>query len=82
MYLEKVSQCDCMPDVQRFNEWIAYPKQSAPAGEREAFQRLLDDVRDVRNSDDVAFGWDEAVEYFGAELAVSMDDFAFLKTEK
>lgn len=36
MYLEKVSQCDCMPDVQQFNEWIAYPKQSAPAGEREA----------------------------------------------
>ena len=32
MYLAKVSQCDCMPDVQQFNEWIAYPKQaSAPA---------------------------------------------------
>lgn len=30
-----------------------------------ALQRLLDDVRDVRNADDVAFGWDEAAEYFG-----------------
>ena len=40
--------------------------QSAPAGEREALQRLLDDVRDVRNADDVAFGWDEAAEYFAA----------------
>lgn len=40
--------------------------QSAPAGEREALQRLLDDVRDVRNADDIAFGWDEAAEYFGA----------------
>lgn len=40
--------------------------KAAPVGEREALQRLLDDVRDVRNADDVAFGWDEAAEYFGA----------------
>lgn len=29
MYLEKVSQCDCMPDVQQFNEWVAYPKRAS-----------------------------------------------------
>ena len=32
-------------------------------------QRLLDDVRDVRNADDVAFGWHEAVERICAPAA-------------
>ena len=36
--------------------------------EREALMRLLDDVRDVRNADDVAFGWSAAVEYFGSAV--------------
>lgn len=30
--------------------------------ECDALQRLLDDVRYVRNADDVAFGWQEATE--------------------
>lgn len=34
--------------------------------EREALQRLLDEVSDVRNVDDVAFGWHEAIENHGA----------------
>jgi hypothetical protein len=42
----------------------------------EALNRLLDDIRDVRNADDVAFGWYEAVEFYAAPQPAPAQDVA------
>ncbi len=53
MYLAKVSRCDCMPDVQQFNEWIAYPKQASapaqPAEVGELAERMKDAERNEKH---------------------------------
>lgn len=53
-------------------QWAGWqPRASLPVGVPDVseLQRVLDDVRDVRSADDVAFGWYEAVERVRAPAA-------------
>lgn len=47
--------------------WQARASQPVGVPEVSELQRLLDDVRDVRSADDVAFGWHEAIERMCAQ---------------